>query len=42
MDLGFTEEQKQFRQEVIRFCKEELESGSRAPDFAASFQLNIA
>ena len=42
MDLGFTEEQKEFRQEVIRFCKEELESGSRGPDFAASFQRKIA
>ena len=42
MDLGFTEEQKKFRQEVVRFCKEEMESGSRSPDFAASFQRKIA
>jgi alkylation response protein AidB-like acyl-CoA dehydrogenase len=42
MDPGFNEEQKKFRQEVIQFCKEEMASGSRGPDFAASFRHKIA
>jgi len=42
MDLSFTEEQENFRREVIDFCKTEMEGGRRAPGFAESFQRKIA
>jgi len=42
MHFCFTEEQEKFRQEIVDFCKAELQEGSRTPDLPVSFRRKIA
>jgi len=42
MNHHFTKEQESFRQEVIEFCKTELQNRTRTCDYEASFKQKIA